>query len=86
MSQTDVVFLTRRQQAGRYQRSIRTIERWGDDAELGYPAEIDINGHKLRREFDLELWERERAAVAAANRAILRKQRTAQSAVAAPSA
>ena len=64
MSQTDTVFLTRRQQASRYQRSVRTIERWGDDPELGYPPEIDINGHRLRRESDLERWERERAAVA----------------------
>jgi hypothetical protein len=84
MSQTDTtVFLTRRQQASRYQRSILTIERWGDDPELAYPPEIDVNGHRLRRESDLELWERERAAVAAANRA--RKQRTGQPAVA-PSA
>lgn len=85
MSQTDTVFLTRRQQASRYQRSVRTIERWGDDPELGYPPEIDINGHRLRRKSDLERWERERAAVAAANRTILRKHRSGQPAVA-PSA
>jgi hypothetical protein len=81
MSNIDTVFLTRRQQARRYQRSIRTIERWGDDPELGYPPEIDINGHRLRRESDLQRWERERAAVAATNRAILRKQRSGQPAV-----
>jgi hypothetical protein len=72
------VFLTRRQQAERYQRSVRTIERWGDDPELGYPPETDINGHLLRRLSDLEVWERKRAAVAAANRDLLRRQRTGQ--------
>ena len=81
MSQTDTVYLTRRQQAGRYQRTVRTIERWGDDPELGYPPEIDINGRRLRRKSDLEQWERERAAVAAANRTILRKHRSGQPAV-----
>jgi hypothetical protein len=81
----DTIFLTRRQQARRYGVSTRTIDRWSDDDNLGLPAEIDIAGRKYRKLPDLETWERARAAIAAANRAILRKQRTGQPAVA-PSA
>jgi hypothetical protein len=81
----DTIFLTRRQQARRYGVSTRTIDRWSDDDNLGLPAEIDIAGRKYRKLADLETWERARAAIAAANRAILRKQRTGQPAVA-PSA
>ena len=81
----DTIFLTRRQQARRYGVSTRTIDRWSDDDNLGLPAEIDIAGRKYRKLSDLETWERARAAIAAANRAILRKQRTGQPAVA-PSA
>jgi hypothetical protein len=81
----DTIFLTRRQQARRYGVSTRTIDRWSDDDNLGLPGEIDIVGRKYRKLADLEKWERARAAIAAANRAILRKQRTGQPAVA-PSA
>ena len=81
----DTIFLTRRQQARRYGVSTRTIDRWSDDDDLGLPAEIDIAGRKYRKLADLETWERARAAIAATNRAILRKQRTGQPAVA-PSA
>ena len=65
--------------------STRTIDRWSDDDNLGLPAEIDIAGRKYRNLADLETWERARAAIAAANRAILRKHRSGQPAVA-PSA
>jgi hypothetical protein len=81
----DTIFLTRRQQARRYGVSTRTIDRWSDDDNLGLPAEIDIAGRKYRKLSELETWERARAAIAAANRTILRKQRTGQPAVA-PSA
>jgi hypothetical protein len=81
----DTIFLTRRQQARRYGVSTRTIDRWSDDYNLGLPAEIDIAGRKYRNLADLETWERARAAIAAANRAILRKHRSGQPAVA-PSA
>ena len=81
----DTIFLTRRQQARRYGVSTRTIDRWADDDNLGLPAEIDIAGRKYRKLSELETWERARAAIAAANRTILRKQRTGQPAVA-PSA
>jgi len=78
----DTIFLTRRQQARRYGVSTRTIDRWSDDDNLGLPAEIDIVGRKYRKLSELETWERARAAIAAANRTILRKQRTGQPAVA----
>ena len=78
----DTIFLTRRQQARRYGVSTRTIDRWSDDDNLGLPAEIDIAGRKYRKLSELETWERARAAIAAANRTILRKQRTGQPAVA----
>ena len=81
----ETIFMTRRQQARRYGVSTRTIDRWSDDDNLGLPAEIDIAGRKYRKLADLETWERARAAIAAANRAVLRKQRTGQPA-AAPSA
>ena len=58
-------YLSRRQQAERYGKSTKTMERWADDPALGYPAEIDINGRKLRKLSELEAWERERAAIAA---------------------
>jgi len=80
----DTIFLTRRQQPRRYGVSTRTIERWSDDDNLGLPTEIDIAGRQYRKLADLETWERARAAIAAANRAILRKQRTGQPAVAPP--
>jgi hypothetical protein len=78
----DTIFLTRRQQARRYGVSTRTIDRWSDDDNLGLPAEIDIAGRKYRKLSELETWERARATIAAANRTILRKQRTGQPAVA----
>ena len=78
----DTIFLTRRQQARRYGVSSRTIDRWSDDDNLGLPAEIDIAGRKYRKLSELETWERARATIAAANRTILRKQRTGQPAVA----
>jgi hypothetical protein len=63
--ETEERYLSRRKQAERYDKSIKTIERWGDDPALGYPPEIDINGRKFRKLSDLEAWERQRAAIAA---------------------
>jgi hypothetical protein len=53
-------FLTRRQQARRYNKSLRTIERWGLDPEMGLPPEYNFNGHFHREESELETWERAR--------------------------
>ena len=51
-------FLTRRQQAKRYSKSVRTIERWGVDPEMDLPAEYIFNGRPHREESELEAWER----------------------------
>jgi hypothetical protein len=56
-------FLSRSQQAARYGKSIKTIGRWAADPELGFPKEIDINGHKFRRLSELEEFERSRVGV-----------------------
>jgi hypothetical protein len=58
-------FLSRRQQAERYGKSVKTVERWGLDPTLGFPGEYDINSHKFRKLSELEAWERSRAAIAA---------------------
>jgi hypothetical protein len=55
-------FLTRRAQAQRYSKSVRTIERWGRDPQMAMPAEYDLNGLPHRLEDDLEQWERSRVA------------------------
>lgn len=57
-------FLTRRQQARRYGKSKRTIERWGKDPKKGMPAEYDFNGQYSRTEPALEVWEQERKVMA----------------------
>jgi hypothetical protein len=56
------VWLSRRQQATRYAVSLKTIERWGVDPKLDYPAELDVNGRKRRPLSGLERWERKRVA------------------------
>jgi hypothetical protein len=53
-------FLTRRDQAERYGKSVRTIERWGLDPKMGMPPEYDFNRLKARAEDELETWERHR--------------------------
>jgi hypothetical protein len=53
-------FLTRQEQAKRYKKSVRTIERWGEDPEMGLPPEYDFNGRKHREESELTNWERSR--------------------------
>ena len=61
-NRTTEVYLSRRQQAERYAVSIKTIERWGVDPRLDYPAELDVNGRKRRPLSGLERWERKRVA------------------------
>jgi hypothetical protein len=53
-------FLTRRDQARRYGRTIRTIKRWGKDPKMGMPPEYDFNGLPSRPDDELEAWERTR--------------------------
>jgi hypothetical protein len=51
-------YLSRRAQAERYGRSVKTIERWGEDPRVGLPPELDVNGRKSRALSQLERWER----------------------------
>ena len=51
-------YLSRRAQAERYGRSVKTIERWGENSKLGLPPELDVNGRKSRALSQLERWER----------------------------
>jgi hypothetical protein len=61
-------FLTRRAQSGRYGKSVKTIERWGKNPDMGMPAEYDFNGLPSRLESELSIWERSRVTVSAAQR------------------
>jgi hypothetical protein len=64
-------WLSRRQQAQRWNVTKRTVERWGEDEKVGLPSEYEVNGRWYRDLPQIETWERSRA-VAAANRAITR--------------
>jgi hypothetical protein len=55
-------FLSRRDQAERYGKSVRSIERWGKDPVMAMPPEYDFNGLKARAEDELEAWERKRVS------------------------
>jgi hypothetical protein len=61
-------FLTRRAQAERYGKCVKTIERWGADPGMGMPAEYDFNGLPSRLEAELESWERSRVTASAVQR------------------
>jgi hypothetical protein len=55
-------FLTRRAQAQRYNKTVRTIERWTNDPRMEMPPEYDFRGLPHRDEAELEEWERRRVA------------------------
>jgi hypothetical protein len=55
-------FLTRKEQADRYGKDVRTIKRWGKDAEMNMPPEYNFRGAPHREEGELEEWERSRVA------------------------
>jgi hypothetical protein len=76
-------WLSRSQQAARWSVSKRSVERWGEDEELGLPPEIEINGRRYRKLSELEAWERKRAVAAATKRAE-RKQRNPETDVTEP--
>jgi hypothetical protein len=68
MTNPNETFLSRSQQARRWSVSKRSVERWGEDENLGLPTEIEINGRHYRKLSELEAWERTRAVAAAAKR------------------
>jgi hypothetical protein len=53
-------FLSRRAQAERYGKSLKTIERWTNDPRMEMPPEYDFRGLPHRDEAELETWERAR--------------------------
>lgn len=49
----------------RYSISPRTLIRWENDPNMGFPAALRINNRKLFAEADLAVWERSRIALGA---------------------
>jgi hypothetical protein len=62
------VFLTKRQQAERYSKTTRTIDRWRKNRGLNYPKQYDINGKPHSKLSEHETWERSLPAALAAER------------------
>ena len=54
------VWLTRQKQAARYGTCVRTIVRWGEDPDMGFPPEYEFGNRRCRSLGDLEVWERSR--------------------------
>jgi hypothetical protein len=51
--------LPRRAVAARYKVCARSIVRWEDDEELGFPKSFDINGRRYFREDELDEFDRQ---------------------------
>jgi hypothetical protein len=67
-------WLSRRQQAQRWNVTKRSVERWGKDKKVGLPQEYEVNGRKYRDLPEIEIWERSCAVSAAANLAAPRNK------------
>ena len=59
---TDDNFLPAKQVERRYSVCGRTLDRWEDNPELGFPKPSWINHRRYWRLADLQAWERARAA------------------------
>jgi hypothetical protein len=59
----------------RYHVNPRTLPRWDDKPELGFPPPIYINGRKYRDEERLDQFDRERAVESARDAANARRRR-----------
>ena len=46
----------------RYDVTDRTLDRWLEREELGFPKPLVINGRRYFRQYEIESWERARAA------------------------
>ena len=65
MSNTEAAgrrLLPAKQVTARYGIVGRTLDRWLDDAELGFPKPTVINKRRYFSETELETWERSRIA------------------------
>jgi hypothetical protein len=47
--------------AGRYGKTIRTLDRWLEDDRLGFPQPVYLGRMRFWRVADLEVWEAEQA-------------------------
>ena len=47
--------------AGRYGKSIRSLDRWLDDPRMGFPHPVYLGRMRFWRVADLEAWEAEQA-------------------------
>lgn len=56
-------FLSRQEQARRYGKSVKTIERWGEDPRMRMPREYVFQRRPHRLEDDLVAWERAQVAL-----------------------
>jgi predicted DNA-binding transcriptional regulator AlpA len=61
---TKEILLTARQTCERYSKSIRTLNRWLNDPELGFPRPIWINDRRHFSLAELKSWERRQAGKA----------------------
>jgi transposase len=61
------VWLSKRQQAQRYGKSTRTIDRWARNPRLKYPKQTYFNDRPHSKLEDHEIWERECALARAAD-------------------
>jgi hypothetical protein len=61
-------WLSRQQQAERYNVHPRTIVRWGNDPAMGMPEEADFNGKPRRREDKLDAWDKTRVVLSASRK------------------
>jgi hypothetical protein len=58
-------YLPKPKVAERYRTTSRTVDRWREDPDLGFPQPININGYLYFSEPELIAWERSRASVVA---------------------
>jgi hypothetical protein len=59
-------FLSRQEQAARYNVSVKSIQRWGEDPRMQMPKEYVFHRQMRRREDELEEWERSRVTTSTA--------------------
>jgi hypothetical protein len=64
-NESEDINLPTRQVADRYKVHPRTVKRWTDDPDLGFPPPMDINGRKYWVLSSLRTFDQRRAAKAA---------------------
>ena len=61
-------YLPKPKVAERYHTTSRTVDRWREDPDLGFPQPLNINGYLYFSEPELIAWERSRAGVVASTK------------------